>query len=151
MFQLFLSRPTHLLSLFMFVTNIVVQAQANVMVKVVRILLVKHDCAFGHHDKRWLLHKHIMLVINKNVCQAHVCVMAKLTNIVLDRQNFTCLPNNACSFDRGFNSEFQETTSFLMNIQTPRLRISASLTMSRTLKRSLAVYLHQKISDVFES
>ena len=28
--------------------------------------------------------------------------MAKLTNNVHDKQNFKCLPDNACSFDRGF-------------------------------------------------
>ena len=29
-------------------------------------------------------------------------VMAKLTNIVFDKQNFKSLPNNACSFGQGF-------------------------------------------------
>ena len=30
------------------------------------------------------------------------CVMAKLTNVMLNRQNFKRLPNNACSFGWGF-------------------------------------------------
>ena len=37
-----------------------------------------------------------LLVTSKNVCQAHICVMAKSTNIVLDKQNF-----NTCSSGRG--------------------------------------------------
>ena len=41
-------------------------------------------------------------VTSKTVCEAYVCMMAKLTKIVLDRQNFKCLSNNACSFGRGF-------------------------------------------------
>ena len=39
-------------------------------------------------------------------CQAHVCVMVKPTNIVLDRQKFKCSPNNACSFGRGLRQIF---------------------------------------------
>ena len=38
------------------------------------------------------------LLQENNVCQAHVCVMAKLISIVLYRQHFKCLPSNACSF-----------------------------------------------------
>ena len=38
----------------------------------------------------------------KKVCQARVCAVAKPTNIVLDKQNFKCLPNNVCPFGRGF-------------------------------------------------
>ena len=34
----------------------------------------------------------------------YVCVMAKLINIVLARQNFKCLPNNDGSFGRSFSS-----------------------------------------------
>ena len=33
----------------------------------------------------------------------HACTVAKLTNIVLDRQNFKCLPNNVSPFGRGFS------------------------------------------------
>ena len=53
-----------------------------------------------------LLDKHILLVNfrnvccssqMKNVCQERVCVK----NIMLDKQNFKCLPNNACSLGRG--------------------------------------------------
>ena len=36
------------------------------------------------------------------VMQVHVCVMAKLTNILHDRQNFKCLPNTTGSFGWGF-------------------------------------------------
>ena len=32
---------------------------------------------------------------HKNGRQTHICVMTKLTKIVLDKQNFKCLPNNA--------------------------------------------------------
>ena len=34
-------------------------------------------------------------------CQVRVCVVAKPTNIVLDKQNFKCFPNNVCPFGRG--------------------------------------------------
>ena len=34
----------------------------------------------------------------------HIRVVSKLTNIVLDRQNFKCLPNNACSFGSGLKN-----------------------------------------------
>ena len=34
------------------------------------------------------------------------CVMAKLTNIVLDRQNLKCLSNNACSFDGALSIKY---------------------------------------------
>ena len=47
--------------------------------------------------------KHFLFLISeKNVYQAHVCVMAKPTKIMLDRKSLKCLPNNACSFGRGF-------------------------------------------------
>ena len=36
----------------------------------------------------------------KNVCQERVCVVAKPTNIVLDKQNFKYLPNYVCPFGR---------------------------------------------------
>ena len=39
-------------------------------------------------------------------CQAHVCVMVKPTNIVLDRQKFKRSPNNACSFVQGSRQIF---------------------------------------------
>ena len=39
----------------------------------------------------------------ENVCQAHVCMMAKLTNIMLYRKNFKYLPNIGCSFGLGLN------------------------------------------------
>ena len=52
--------------------------------------------------------KHILLVNGlknifcssqaKNVSQAHVCVMAKSTNIMFDRQKFKCFSSNAFSF-----------------------------------------------------
>ena len=45
--------------------------------------------------------KHFLFVTSKNVSQARVCVVAKPTNIVLDKQNFKCLPNNVCPFGRG--------------------------------------------------
>ena len=51
-------------------------------------------------DKHMLLvkfQKHLLLVTRKNVYQARVGVMAKLTNIVLDKLNSKRLPNNACS------------------------------------------------------
>ena len=68
---------------------------------------VKHACAFGHHDKHCLIclstFKNIVRLSQaKDVLQAHVCVMAKPANTVLDRQNFKCLPNNACPFGKGF-------------------------------------------------
>ena len=48
------------------------------------------------------LQEHFLFVTSKNVCQAHVSEVAKSTNIVLDKQNFSCLPNNACPFGLGF-------------------------------------------------
>ena len=65
--------------------------------------------------RQTLLDKHILLVNAfetfqnifcltraKNVCQAPVCVVAKPTNILLDKQNFKCLPNNIYLFGPGF-------------------------------------------------
>ena len=55
-----------------------------------------------------LLNKHIFMVSKtschkqKNVCQACICVVAKPTNIVLEKQNFKCWPNNVCPFGWGF-------------------------------------------------
>ena len=57
---------------------------------------------FGHHTNIGLT--------NIFACQGHVCVMGKLTNILLDKQNFKCLPNNACSFRRGLCPLFNEQT-----------------------------------------
>ena len=37
--------------------------------------------------------KYLLLVRSKHVCQAYVCVVAKLTNTVLDKQYFKCLRN----------------------------------------------------------
>ena len=47
-------------------------------------------------------HKHFCLSEAKNVCQTRVCVVAQPANIVHDKQNFKCLPNNVCPFGRGF-------------------------------------------------
>ena len=44
----------------------------------------------------------LVVKFQKHVCQANVCVLAKLTNIVLGRQNLKCLSINASSFDQGF-------------------------------------------------
>ena len=54
-----------------------------------------------------MLDRHILLVnvfetFQKDGCQARVFVVAKPTNIVLDKENFECLPNNVCPFGRGF-------------------------------------------------
>ena len=43
---------------------------------------------------------HFTCQFQKHLSQAHVCVMAKLTNFVRDKQKFKCLPNSACSFGK---------------------------------------------------
>ena len=53
----------------------------------------------------------------KNVCRAHVCVMDKLINILLDRQNFRCLQDSASSFGLGLMYQ-----SFL-NVTIPQVAI----------------------------
>ena len=58
--------------------------------------LSSNACTFGCDLKPWpkeqaSIGKHKQ----KNSGQAHVRVMAKLTNTVLDKQNFKCLPNDA--------------------------------------------------------
>ena len=67
---------------------------------------------FGRHDKYCLTSTFCLSVCfknifclsqAKNVCQASVCVVAKPTDIVLDKQNFKCLPNNVCPFCWGLN------------------------------------------------
>ena len=48
------------------------------------------------HFKRFWLFK------SKNACQTHICVMAKLKNIVLTKKTtLNVLPHYACSFGRG--------------------------------------------------
>ena len=80
---------------------------------------------FGHHDKHCMtcfssFKTFFCLLEARNVCQSHVCVMAKLTNSVLDRQFFKCLPNNACSFAEfpGFYTNFNKlsTSNFIPKI-----------------------------------
>ena len=89
--------------------------RTSIVCQTFRNLLVKHACPFGHHNKHCLtstfclsmflkLFKNIFRLSQaKNVCQAPVCVVAKPTNIVLDKQNFQCLPNNVCPFGRGLS------------------------------------------------
>ena len=60
--------------------------------------------------RKTLRNKHISQA--QNVCQAYVCVVPKLTNIVLDRQNFKCLPNNACSFGPGVTTSQAVVSNF---------------------------------------
>ena len=70
--------------------------------QIFRIMLVKHACEFEHHNVPVKFQKHLCLSQAKNVCQACACVMAKLTNIVLDKQSFKCMSNtDASSFGRG--------------------------------------------------
>ena len=54
------------------------------------------------------LQKHFLLFTSKNVCLAHVYVINKPTNFELDRENFYCLSNKACSFGQGltFTAEY---------------------------------------------
>ena len=42
--------------------------------------------------------KHFLLVASRNVYQACVCIMAKPTNMVIDKQNCRCLPDYVCLF-----------------------------------------------------
>ena len=44
--------------------------------------------------------KNVAYQYHKKDCQAHICVTAKLAKIVLDKQNFKCLPNNAFRLPR---------------------------------------------------
>ena len=81
-----------------------------------RTLLVKHACALGHRDKHRLtstFRLSMFLKIFENiVCfsQAKMFVKhmfawwANRQNIVLDKQNFKCLPNNVCPFGRGLRT-----------------------------------------------
>ena len=77
-----------------------------------RILLVRHACAFGYHDKHCLTSRFGLPISKpcfarhtaKSACQAHVFVVTKLTNIVIQKQNFKCSRKYACSFDRGFKN-----------------------------------------------
>ena len=75
-------------------------------------------------SRQTLLDKHILLVnvfktfqkrflfvTNKNVCKANVSVVAKPTNIVLDKQNFKCLSNNVCPFGRVLTLKFLRALS----------------------------------------
>ena len=87
--------------------------RTNIVCQTFRTLLVKHACPFGHHNKHCLTSIFCLLMFlkffenifclsqAKNVCQAPVCVVAKPTNIVLDKKNFQCLPNSVCLFGRG--------------------------------------------------
>ena len=102
--------------------------QTNIAWQTFWILLVKHACTFGHNDKHCLtrtfclsmflkLFKNIFCLSEaKNVCLACACVVAKPTNVVLDKQNFKCLPNNVCPFGRGLrfysHGVFQSSVSF---------------------------------------
>ena len=60
--------------------------------------------------------KYFLLVISKKCFVARVCVVAKLTNIVLDKQNFKCLPNNVCPFGRGLKADFLSWQKLLATI-----------------------------------
>ena len=73
--------------------------QADIVWQTVLIFLVKHACAFGHHEKHCHFQNMFRLSQGKNVYRAHVCGVAKPTNIVLDKQNFKCWLNNVCPFD----------------------------------------------------
>ena len=98
--------------------------QTNIAWRTFRTLLVKHACPFGHHDKHCLtstfcfsmffkLFKNIFcLSQSKNDCQATVCVVAKPANIVLDKQNFKCLPNNVCQFGRSLKLWLNDNAMF---------------------------------------
>ena len=82
-------------------------------------------CAFDHHDKHCLTRTFCLSMLlklfentfllsqTKNVCQARICVVA--TNIVLDNQNFKCLPNNVCPFGLG---SIDKVACFSRNIAT---------------------------------
>ena len=88
--------------------------RADIFWQTCRILLVKHASAFGHREKHCLTSTFCLSVFlklfenifclsqAKNVCRARVYLMARLTNIVLEKQNFKCLPNSVCPFGRGF-------------------------------------------------
>ena len=65
-------------------------------------MFVKQRCSFNRGLS--VKHRTLCLPILKNdfclsqaqnVCQVHVCVITKLTNIVLDKQNFRCLLNSS--------------------------------------------------------
>ena len=71
------------------------------------------SCLYVWPPPQTLLDKHILLLRvsktfacdyssqAKDVCQAHASVLAKLTNIVLDNQNLTCLQNNLFLLGQG--------------------------------------------------
>ena len=60
-------------------------------------LLYKHSLVVSVFET---FQKRFLFVTSKSVCQARVCVVAKPTNIVFDKQNFKCLSNNVCPFGR---------------------------------------------------
>ena len=81
-------------------------------------------CSCIWPPRRTLSDKHILLVNvkaflachkQKNVRRARVYVVVKPTNVVLDKQNFKCLPNNVCPFGRSFTTEILYNSSFEQN------------------------------------
>ena len=71
--------------------------------------------------------KNIFFLFRSKKCFfKHVCVMAKLTTIVLERQNFTCLPNSTCLFWPGLKTHSQIRNVKLMFL-CGNLRINVTL------------------------
>ena len=81
-------------------------------------------CA-GHHDKNCLTSTFCLSVFRNfsetYVCQAHAnCVMAKPTNIVLDRQNFKCLSKGQTL--RGKHLKFCLSSTMFVSLATTQTR-----------------------------
>ena len=112
--------------------------------------------------RQTLLDKHILLVnisetFQKHfllVCQARVCVVAKQTNIVLDKQNFKCLPSNVCPLGQGLMISClrmpKKLHIFLKNSETRAyrywilLRFSGQFAVSSSIKKNTHMNLHNK-------
>ena len=115
-------------------------------------LPVKHACPFGHHNKHltstfcfsmfFKLFKNIFCLSQaKNVCQASVCVVAKPANIVLEKQNFKCLPNNVCPFGMGLSPGHNKQVLFGKHL---KFCLSSTMFVSLAITQTFFLLLKRK-------